>query len=159
MAQMEKFLKDPAQYVQLDSMLKDRKSAKEIVEFFKTTYSINVPSWVVYQRKRIVFPPKKVELSLSTPRKKKAGKVSSTPEQDTPRDELTEAIGQLETELKMFCLRIRMVARREILKYVARIRKARMASGENISEEENKRLYQELESLKISKEEVKEVQF
>jgi hypothetical protein len=157
MAKREKFLKDPAQYVQLDSLIKEGKTCREILAFFKATYGIDMPKWVMYDRKHRTT--KKAGISIT--RKKRASKTVSESfvEKGASPDELTEAIQQLESELKMFCLRIRMVARREILKYIARIRKARLASGENIPEEENKRLYQELESLKISKEEVKEVNF
>lgn len=148
MAKVSELNTEQAEY--LVNMIKSGKTAKEITNHFATE-GLNVPAWKVFYIKN------KMKASTSSPEKEKVRKTKKIhiKDIDTPKD-LTDAVTSLEEEIKAFVECVRRTARKEIIGYVARIRKTRINMGEKISETEEKRLEAECKRLGIDMGEIEE---
>jgi hypothetical protein len=127
---------------ELVKMLREGKDAQSIKSHFKQSYDQFIPDWKISATK------KKLGLVRSRgPRPHRTLK-------NTSPDELVAAAETLETEIKAFCNCVRRVARREIISYVARIRKTRLAMHDTITDSEHSALKRELERVGLKMEDV-----
>jgi hypothetical protein len=149
----------PEKQDQLENMIKTGSKNKQIKEYFQNTYQIDIPNWKLGNTRNAL----KKSAGIKSPRKyakrgeRPAGQKHKMELFVPPADDLMEAVNRLEKELGAFCKTVRRRAQREIIKYVARIRKARITMGEVITKKEKENLEAQLVELDIDPAEIKEV--
>jgi len=102
----------------------------------------------------------KEEGKVSAVKQSRKASIKCTPVHVEPQpatDDLASVLADFDAELKGFMARCRAVARREIVKYIARLRKARIKTGEQVTPEEEERLQKQMEEFDLTPADIKEV--